>query len=258
MEKESRQYKVLCPLINFQISNVLISRPTEMSHQQVMEFFKEREKQLVEGIELFEGIKIKRISKEDIGNLKSSIFSLPTETIISPNMFVLEKYIATKDNHKFQLHETMKHILLAMRLFMKGYVSGNITFYILVSERKPQFVSVEWAWEEGRRSEPLGFSYLLKLEEIPVLRKLAEKIHVKDFTTQRSLNLACKRFQRAYEEVDHEDQLIDFMIAFEALFLKGEKATPSSGQIVAVACSILLGKNNEEREEIKGFLTKAY
>jgi len=48
------------------------------------------------------------------------------------------------------------------------------------------------------------------------------------------------------------------MIAFEALFLKGERGVPSKGKLIAVACSTLLGKNEEEREEIKQTLVKAY
>lgn len=87
--------------------------------------------------------------------------------------------------------------------------------------------------------------------------RIVKEIHSLDFDKRKGLRLACKRFQHAYEERDTEDRLIDFMIALEALFLKGEK-TRQVGPIVSTACSVLLGKNELEREEIRRSLTKAY
>jgi len=48
------------------------------------------------------------------------------------------------------------------------------------------------------------------------------------------------------------------MIAFEALFLKGDKAPSNTGQMIGLACSTLLGKNETEREEIRRFFMRAY
>jgi len=248
-----KRYKVICPLINLNIPNVLIGHP-ELSPEEV---FREQEKKLVEGIDLFNGVKIRRISKEDLEDLKNSIFPLPLDTVVSPNMFVLEKYITTKDGHDFQLDQTMRNMILAMRLLKKGYVSGNAIFYILVSEKR-EFTSVEWSWEGGQRLEPLGFKYVFYFDEIPALKKKIEKTQGIDFAKQKRLHLACKRFQHAYDEDDLEDQLIDFMIAFEALFVRKEIAEASKREKIAIGCSDLLGKNEEEKEEIRSFLTKAY
>jgi hypothetical protein len=98
----------------------------------------------------------------------------------------------------------------------------------------------------------------LDFNEIPPLNQISEKIEVISSAKRKNMDIAFKRFQRAYHEPDPEDQLIDFLIAFEALFLKGEKAKESHGDIIAIACSHLLGKNEQEREEIRQFLTKAY
>ena len=100
--------------------------------------------------------------------------------------------------------------------------------------------------------------YVLDFEEIPKLGSFVNKFINIDFTKRKSLNLACKRFQRIYQEYNVEDQLIDCMIAFEALFLKGERRASSRGKIIAIACSTLLGSNDEEREEIKNTLSMAY
>lgn len=71
------------------------------------------------------------------------------------------------------------------------------------------------------------------------------------------LDLACKIFQRAYEQVDSKDQLIDLMIAFEALFVRKEIAG-SPKQKIANGCSNLLGNTEVEKEEIKQLLNQAY
>lgn len=228
-----------------------------MSKEEKMTILEEREKELVEGIKLFDGVKMRRMSKEDLEDLKSSIFLLPPDTLFTPNLFVLEKFII-EDDHKFQLNQTMRNIVLALRLLKKGYVSGNAIFYILVSEKKPQFVSVDWSWEEGRRLKLGRFKYVLGFDEISSLKTMIEKIQGVDFGSRKTLHLACKRFQRAYEEVDTEDQLIDLMIAFEALFVRREIAGSSKKEKIVNGCSDLLGTNDEEKEEIRSFLTKAY
>ena len=58
--------------MNFQIPNVLIG-PHEMTNEEVMNFFLEREKELVNGIDLFGGLRIRRVSKEDLEDLSSSL-----------------------------------------------------------------------------------------------------------------------------------------------------------------------------------------
>jgi len=61
-------FKVICPLINFQIPLMLVGH-AEMTNEEVMNYFKEREKELTNGIELVDGLKIRRISKEDFEDL---------------------------------------------------------------------------------------------------------------------------------------------------------------------------------------------
>ena len=227
---------------------------TELSKEETMNLLREREEELVEGIEIYDGIKARRISKEDYEDLNPPFRStLHPFKELSPHMFVLVKYITVDNEHDFETDKVMRNIVLALRLFRKGYVSGSFVFYVLVSEKR-QLTS--WSWEEEPR-EPEEFMYALNYAEIARLKRLVKKVQRVDFSKRKSLHLACKRFQRAYEEREVEDKLIDFMIAFEALFLRGEKAV-SAGQIVAIACSALLGKTDKEREEIRQLLTEAY
>jgi hypothetical protein len=233
-----------------------------MSPAEIARLFESREEDMVKGIEVFNGVKIKRISKEDHQVLESSLF-LPPDTRLRPSMYVLEKEIAVEERlEDFILDTTMQNIVLAMRLLKKGYVSGNTTFYVPISEielinRQP--IMIEWSWQRQRKLETGGgFDYILSLDEVPNLKELIQKVHKAHLAKRKNLDLARRRFERAYEEEDFEDQLIDIMIAFESLFLKGEKGNVPHGRIIAVGCSCLLGKNEEQRAEIESFLTEAY
>lgn len=230
--------------------------PPERTAEESRRLFRERKEKVVKGINLVDGIKIRHISKEDLEDLKTWPFLLPrgAAELISSRMFVLEKRIKVENRQSFDFQKAMQNIILSLRLLKGGAVFGSYVFSILLSKKR-HITSV--SYEEDRPRGGFG-TYSLDFEEVPDLRKLIKKIQSIDFSERRSLDLACKRFQRAYEEKDAEDRLIDLMIAFEALFLKGEKGVPSKGKVIAVACSILLGKNEEERQEIKRTLSEAY
>lgn len=55
-----------------------------------------------------------------------------------------------------------------------------------------------------------------------------------------------------------DEKIIDCLIALEALFLKGKKDPSNTGLYIGLGCSMLLGRNEKEREEINEFLVKAY
>lgn len=249
--KQMKKYKVICPLFNFTISTQSISNLG----------FSGLQKGLNEDIAIDE-IKIRRISREDREDLKVWLPYFFEHT--ASNLFVLEQFIdveeekliTVKDRLDFenQVDQVMQNVILALRLLKQGCVDGKDVFLIPISDKTQSTLSI---WHETIRHQ-LVDTYVLNLDEIPVLKKLLDKIQAIDFSKRKSLYLACKRFQRTYSESDPEYQIIDFMIAFEALFLKGEKAKPQSGEIIAIACSLLLGKNEEEREEIRRFLTEAY
>jgi len=257
-----QKFKVICPLINFQIPWNVLFGPHKRTDEETNQLFKERREKVVEGVELIDGVKVRYISKEDLEDLKrepffSSFFPHEMRESISSEKFVLERIITTEESHKFETNNVIRSIILALRLLKGGWVFGNYVFYIRLSEKRGL---TGWSQVQNLNPQtPVGWmKYVLDFEEIPDLKKLLKKIQKVDFSERKSLGLACKRFQRAYEESDVEDQLIDLMIAFEALFLKGKKSMSQRGEVIAVACSILLGRNEKEREEIRNSLTKAY
>ena len=257
LKKVKTKYKVICPLFSFQIPLVLMG-PHEMSPDEVKNWFEERRKEITEGIELLEGLKLRTISEEDLEDFRTNPFLKAEGIRFSSRMFVLEKCIALKtSDHRFQVDELMKDTVLALRLLRNGYVTGNWIFYISITDKR---LLGGWSNYGTRKLNLIALDYALNFDEVPVLREILGKIRNIDIANQKSLRLACERFQRVYEEEEYDDKLIDLMIAFEALFLKGKKAKSRSpaGETIAIACAYLLGKNNEERENIKDFLTKAY
>lgn len=244
---------MICPLVDFQIP-VYLKRPPEYSREQVDDYFKKLEKQLLEGIELIDGVKIRRISKEDIEDINRYLPLLPSNMDLSSAKFVLAKNVVGED-HEFRMTEAMHRIVLGLRLLKDSYVSGNFVFYVSLSEESRV---VDWSRGEGQRQERFGWGYALDSEEIPDLKNLLEKLERIDFDRERRLGLTCKRFGRAYEEDDFEDQLIDLMIAFEALFVRKEVYGASKKQPIANNCSALLGRDDEEKEFIRSRLVEAY
>lgn len=83
-----------------------------------------------------------------------------------------------------------------------------------------------------------------------------------DFRRQRSrrrrrIDLALRRFGLAYERALPEDRLIDYVIALEAILLRGDEQQELAYRL-ALRGSALLGKNPDARSEIFSRLRTAY
>ncbi len=70
------------------------------------------------------------------------------------------------------------------------------------------------------------------------------------------MDVAIRRFNFSYDRRLPEDKLIDFITAFEALFLKGVEGELSYR--LALRCAYFLGKDEEERKKIFEILRGAY
>jgi hypothetical protein len=231
--------------------------PEGMSKEEANGILKKQAEELANGVELVKGVKIRGMSDEDLSDLKDPMISkIQLFEGFSREMFVLETRLADRDS--FKTHETMQNVVLALRLLKKGYISGNYTYYIQYSETGRQLSS--WVMEEAPRIHHGGwaFGYHLDLREISSLKEMIEKVQAADLASRHNLSIAVKRFQHAYEEADDEDRLVDYMIAFEALFLKGEKGGASLGIVIAIACASLLGDNDQDREDMRTTLMEAY
>lgn len=261
--KKGVRYKVICPLHNFKIRGGSFDK-SGIPDKKAEATSQEQHRQLVEGIELQEGVRVRLISKEDMEDIPDGFITPmrihPAYRRISHGTFTLEVHVTCKDVADMpdvKLGETLGNIVLAMRLLKRGYVSFSYIFFILTGKKRQL---ATWLLEPRALSRlAWGFrKYTLTFDEIPHLCETIKKVQRIDFKKRRSLHLACRRFQYAYEREDLEERLIDFMIAFETLFIRGERTRAQYGMIIAIACSTLLGKNEEEREKIRSFLSKAY
>lgn len=94
--------------------------------------------------------------------------------------------------------------------------------------------------------------YVFNPYEVENIIEILQRLLNIDNKKNSSIRVSCDRFDRSYHDIYPEDKLIDLCIAFEALFLRGEykQSELGMGQVIGLACSMLLGKNNLEREDV--------
>jgi len=184
---------------------------------------------------------------------------------LSPKTAILERTFKVRKNPEVVVNSPTKEqysktaflfsrVITTLRLFKAGVVGFNTVFGEKLSE-----------WEGGMSARGSAFKpaisgkgYRLVQSEENELKKLWSEMKDIDLAERKSVGLAMRRFGYAYERTLNEDKIIDFMIAFESLFLRGRKAPTRTGQYIGLGCSMLLGKNAKEREEINDFLVKVY
>jgi hypothetical protein len=120
--------KVLCPLFCLNIQHPYFYK-TKRTPSQIKKDYDDRENQLRNGIELVDGIIIRRVTTEDIKLLQSKLHSYAR---LFSQMFILEKRFSVDD--KFANSEIMIDIVTALRLFQGGYVSGSESIYFIETE----------------------------------------------------------------------------------------------------------------------------
>lgn len=167
------------------------------------------------------------------------------------NTTVLELKDTSTDELFGKEFDPLTKALLAFRLLKAGGI----------------FIDCVHAIEAGKKrriiyaSEPdILPGYEFSVDEIKNLVAILKKVKTVDFDKSSSFRIACTRFGRSYLDRFDEDKLIDLCIAFEALFLKGEykKSDIGMGQVIGLACSMLLGKNIDERIMIKKNIELAF
>lgn len=161
--------------------------------------------------------------------------------------------------------------VLAMRLFKQGAVgykaawllvegepyagAPHITENLAVEPRHPSIWPILKAMTTSE--EPL-FARLTfnehELKEYVFFRRQVSKFE----GGEAKWPLAIRYFSRMYEDRSYEEELVDCMISFEALAFKGESGPREKRTPLALAISMLIGRNAKEREKIKGTLKKAY
>lgn len=154
---------------------------------------------------------------------------------------------------------SFEDVITALRLFK----SGRVDFNVIKTEATSWHPIGGASYGSGfsRQGRTFRGSYELNESEKSDLLRLWRIIRsfrkkTGSFRSGKYLNIALRRFNFGIEESDAENKMIDFLIAFEALYL------PESGGELTYRLSnrvaIMLGKKDAKTEKIREFMTTAY
>lgn len=217
-------------------------------------------------IELESGIIIKKMQEKELAETIDSISShTPLWQVLSCR-YRLEIDYKVKEglenrstNPRVEAINTIKKIVAALRLFKNGDVYNELYYDMPVS----------WClFAKGITSSSSPLSPMrAKIEpELRLEKGEGEELKkfwilYKEFATKQSqfmfLETAMSRFDFAYDNLRIEDRLIDYMIAFEALFLKGDEEQELSYRL-GLRAAVLLENPGEPRKEIFQNMRIAY
>ena len=160
---------------------------------------------------------------------------------------LLEKSLV---DFRFEIYK----IITALRLFKAGSISCS---EILVYQKTWRDLNeipfiLSMSSKIGRDAN----KYELTKEDIENLKEFWNHFKSFDIKEYPFLDVAIRRFNFSYKRVLPEDKIIDFMIAFEALYFPDEKAELSYR--LAFRCAYFLGKDESERQKIFELLKNAY
>lgn len=147
-------------------------------------------------------------------------------------------------------------VLTTLRIFKAGITGFN---FIETKPIKPSILIAGIESVGGLATQPyLGGKYTLQSGEGKSLVELFRLLRdAKTHTIPNYLLVAIKRFEYAYARLLPEDKLLDFMVAFEAIFLKGNERQELSYRL-SLRAAYLLAENAGERKSIFDFMHKAY
>jgi hypothetical protein len=148
----------------------------------------------------------------------------------------------------------IKKILFTLRLYKNGDVFIRDIYF------KPNKTREIQMRVYGAILPHIFELYILNDTDVHQLKELFNKIQKIDFNNELSLRVAFDRFNKCYEDYRFDDKLIDLCISFEALYLKNEpsKSEAAKGEIIGLACSMLIGENQDQRKKIQENIMKAY
>lgn len=142
-------------------------------------------------------------------------------------------------------------IVTSLRLWKEGNIGYDYIFHFSKWNLDSGFIET---YLTGFFGHP---PVVLKLAEIEEFKNFYEKFGRVTFSDYPFLNMAINRFNYGYERKRREDQFIDYMIAFDALFLKkGDKYKLKRKLSKRIAC--FLKSEDTEREDLKSRFALIY
>ncbi len=220
----------------------------------------------VEEINLREGLKIRRVSKDEIVELwrRSNWFRGIEEFAgfgLPPLKYVLELFnevpkLSEDEEYSQKLDPNLEFdiVISALRLFKRGWVD----FPFIIQKASPSLSSAtRYSMHSSKRTVhanlPWGISYNLSKEEAEDLNEFYRRFQDKIDCAKIPL----RRFNETFSRVSLEDKLVDYMISFESLYLSGENPSEMAYKL-AHRASLFLSTEKEKRKQIFQEMKKAY
>jgi hypothetical protein len=205
-------------------------------------------------INLEERLNIRRVSSEEIEDFMKSSYDLRFSGLPSLKYVVEHKLEARKivgnsrNAPTFNWPDLIIKTVTVLRLFKSGAIGTNLMQATPESPARG-FLGV------GSIRYPIGTTrfwgppYTLEPTEVERFREFWHQVRELDFEHNAPLNVAIRRFEYAYERTKLEDRLVDYMVAFEALFFKRHEVGEFRHKL-SVRVARLLGSTYVERERI--------
>lgn len=146
-------------------------------------------------------------------------------------------------------------VLTCLQLFKHGGVKITYTKNHPLSDLLPIGGTL---WGRSYPHPPALERYVFASAEVAFFVKLyndfkaAQQVGMPNY-----LMVAIDRYKFAYDRFHAEDAIIDCMVAFEALFLKGDEQQELSYRL-SLRSAFFLGENSEKRMEVFNFIRDAY
>ena len=215
----------------------------------------------------FSIIKIPREEKEQMLS-RSREFDLFTQRHMMPwNEYALELFLEAPkvfgegpavpdvENMPSQIaRRQFDEACSALRLYKSGAVSHD---YIRIGSTSWELHGGTYTVSSIGMRPAIGPQHSLSEEEVAEFLKFwgfFQRVRKKKL---KRTDIALRRFNFAYERVRPEDKLIDYLIGFEALLLKGDEHQELEYRL-ALRGSVLLSKTPEERQTVFKELKTAY
>jgi hypothetical protein len=215
----------------------------------------------VDFISLEDGLCLRRIDGNEIEKLLK--LAPGYETTLKVALFDIEFVVEKRSPKKVdyikwtEKSQNVVNIILALRLLKPGEIFAPTVFFTNSKQRSSYVTNPNPV--ANALPEPFFLKQREKDEFVELWKKLKQVKKKKPY-----LIFALKQFPEPFYTL--EDQLVNFIMAFESLVFGREKNIPKkygriripSGRTIGIAISMLLGKSEKERTEIERDLVEAY
>lgn len=170
-----------------------------------------------EDLDLGNFFKIRRMPADELTELWYNYYNLSTFSK-SDSIRMIKFCIVTEQKSQADINTEFNSIITSLRLWKKGSVGYDRIYYLS-----------KWSPLGGRISGSTSIFFghppvVLTSTEVEEFKNFYEKLKEVKSADYPFLNMAINRFNYGYERKRWEDKFIDYMIAFDALFLKkGDK-----------------------------------